>query len=190
MTRRLATILAAFVFAVAALAGSPAPVFADQDKPLSTSDRVFLRSAGEHSLAAVSLGRLAMRRSSSKEIKRIARLMVNENSTALKTLDKVAGDHEWQAPSQPSTRHQQLISYLSSVPRSRFNREFIKYVLRDYNTMAPMYRNMVANGSDSHVREFAAKYLPAVQAQAIMVQNMAGTYKLQTVDKKSATGRG
>jgi len=178
LLKNLAAALSALLFVASG-------AFADGDKPLSERDRLFLRAAAEHAYTAIAVADLTNRKSSNRDARKIAKVIADDNRTALKSLKKLAADHNWTMPTGANAQQRRMIRSLGQTSGAAYTRMATRQYLRGYNELAPKYREMVEKGSDSHAREFAAKYLPAVQSHAQLVQNMAGKYRIPTTEAKA-----
>lgn len=173
------------VGALCALLLATSAAVADGDKSLTERDRQFLQMAAEHAYTAIAVADMTRWKSKNRDARKIATMVANDNRTALKTLKKLAADHDWPMPTRANDDQQRLVKNLGQMSGTAYTRTVTKEYLRAYNQLAPVYRNMVEQGGDSHAREFAAKYLPAVQSHAQLIQNLAGQYRMPTTEAKT-----
>lgn len=93
---------------------------------ISAGDRDFVEDMAIGGMAEVELGRMAMERGASAEVKQFGDMMVKDHSTAGDELKQVAMQHSIPMPAGLDQKHQDLKTTLSNLRGAEFDREYMK----------------------------------------------------------------
>jgi putative membrane protein len=85
--------------------------------------REFVQKAAIGNMAEVQLGKLALQKAQSAEVKKFAQMMVDEHTKALSELRQAAGDVD--VPEQVDETHRDLHDRLSRLQGREFDREYM-----------------------------------------------------------------
>lgn len=177
-------VVATALFAVSAQAQNP-----DQNqrstlgnnKPqekLSAADKMFLRNTAHGNAFEVQSGKLALRKSKDEKVRMIADMLVKEHGQAQSELMQVGKAHDVKLPSAPNPTQKALIRKLSRMNGMAFDKAFMKaQVDAHYLTIADFKKGMT-NGTDSHVRDFAAKYQPGIENHTNHITSTAARFNV------------
>jgi putative membrane protein len=92
---------------------------------ISAGDREFVENMMIGGMAEVELGRMAMERASSAEVKQFGDMMVKDHSKAGDELEQVAVLHSIPMPTALDQKHQDLKTKLSNLKGVEFDREYM-----------------------------------------------------------------
>lgn len=158
--------------ALAALAAllSGIQVFAQHNTRLSASDRQFVNHAAEGGLAEVELGQLALRKSSSQQVKSFAQRMVTDHSSANDKLLACAQRLNMTLPNRVSAEDMALKTKLQGLSGSRFDRAYMDAMVKDHQQDIAQFQREASQGQNPQVKQFADKTLPTLQEHLRMAE--------------------
>ncbi len=138
-------------------------------------DADFAMMAAMGGMAEIEWGKLAMEKSTNKNIQKYAKKMVKDHTKAGKNLMKVASKKNMTLPTTMSAEQMQVMNSLQAASGAEFDRMYVQMSGVDaHQKMAALFQNQVSNGTDAELKEFAAKTLPTVQMHLQMAQDMSG----------------
>lgn len=203
---------------------------------LSNSDRRFIMEAAHSSMAEVDLGKLAVERAMSPEVKKFGQHMIDDHSRANSELMQLAsskgvdlsmmashasgssasgsgassgatgsginphsGERTGEGADKGSVvqtggsgtntssasrskggddakwsqRHHALVKKLSALSGAEFDREYMRQMVKDHSDTVELFQREASRGSDSEVKAWAAKTLPAIQEHLRMAREVS-----------------
>jgi putative membrane protein len=176
---------------VLGLAGSPA--FAQQPTTAEKADRImaggqatestFVSKAGHASMAEVELGKMALEKAASEEVKKFAQRMVDDHSKANDELKTLAQNRNFTLPDAPDPHVKAIKDRLSNLSGPSFDRAYMQTMIVDHRKAVSDFRLASKSAKDADVRGWAAKTLPTLEDHLKMAQTIqtavgtAGTKK-------------
>lgn len=152
---------------------------------LSSTDRKFMMEAAAGGMAEVEMGRLALEKASSEDVKKYAQQMIDDHTKANEELMQLASAKGVQLPSGPDARHMALMEKMRGMSGADFDRMYIKEAgVKDHSKMEKLFMKESTGGRDADARSFAAKTLPAVQMHLRMARDMSGNMMGGTMKQK------
>jgi putative membrane protein len=130
----------------------------------TSGDSAFAMKAAQANLAEVELGKLALQKSTSDDVKKFAQQMVDDHSKALDELNDVAGKKNITLPSALDAEHKKLSDRLSKLSGAAFDRQYMPAMVDGHRNVAAEVRKESQSGSDPDLKAWAAKTLPTVEA--------------------------
>jgi len=140
---------------------------------LSASDKKFVRDAAEGGLAEVELGRMAIEKASSDQVKKFGQRMVDDHSKANDELKQVASSEGMQLPERLSAKDQMTKDRLSKLSGEQFDKAYMKDMVKDHTQDVADFQKESTSGSNPEVKDFAAKTLPTLQSHLQEAQQIA-----------------
>ncbi len=135
---------------------------ADSSK-LSDQDRKFMDTAAQGGMAEVQLGKLAMQKGQSQDVKSFGRRMVDDHTKANQELEQIAQRKGVTLPSSPSRDDQREIDRLSRLSGSEFDRAYLDAMVKDHDTDVAEFKRAAEQSEDADVKRFATKTLPVLE---------------------------
>lgn len=158
MTRVLRLVLGGTVIALAT-----ASMAADPEHPTEATDaNAFLVKAASGGIAEVELGRLALQRGSSPDVKAFGERMVNDHTQANRELDALAARKGVAVPKNLDREHTALRDRLSKLSGRDFDQAYMKEMTADHEQDVAEFRRASEGSKDPDVRAFAAQKLPTL----------------------------
>jgi putative membrane protein len=130
---------------------------------VSTSDRKFVRAAAQGGMAEVELGKLAVEKGSSDEVKKFGQRMVDDHSKAGDQLKQIASEKGITVPQQLSAKDRALKDRLSKLSGEDFDKAYMSDMVKDHTQDVADFQRESSSGADSDIKDFAAKTLPTIQ---------------------------
>ncbi len=107
---------------------------------------------------------LALHKTSSPEIKSFAHRLANEHGTTGSTLRQVtARRSDLALPERPDNRHLDLLRELAGKQGQDFDRAYVQAQQAAHGEAAALLADYAQHGTDTELKAFAAKALPAIQ---------------------------
>jgi putative membrane protein len=101
------------------------PTIGTTGDTVSAGDKDFVEDVSIANLAEVELGRMAIERAASAEVKQFADMMVKDHTKAGDELKQVAAQHSIPAAAALDQKHQDLKTKLSTLKGAEFDREYM-----------------------------------------------------------------
>jgi len=133
----------------------------------------FVDQAARGGMAEVALGRLAMQRTRSREVRRFAQDMVNGHRMANHELMRLANQRGFSVPNRMDMAHTETLRWLSSLSGDRFDRAYMKEMVRDHDRTVAMFERYAQDGTDRELRAFAIRTLPTLRDHQQMAHSVA-----------------
>lgn len=153
---------------------------------LSSVDKNFLKNVAHGNSFEVRSGKLALQKSQDEKVRMIATMLVKEHGQAQADLMKVGMAHDMKLPSAPNPVQKALIRRMSRLNGDAFNRAFMKAQVDSHYATIATFKKELTNGTDSHVRDFAAKYQPGIENHTNHITSTASRFGV----KVAAPGEG
>ena len=123
----------------------------------------------------VQLAQLAQQKASSPEVKEFAKQIEQDHSTANEELKALAQRKNINLPTELDQKHQAQIAKFNNLSEEKFDKEYMKAMVGDHKKDVKKFQKQADRGMDSHVKEFAAKTLPHLQAHLQKAEELKGT---------------
>ena len=130
----------------------------------AASDSAFAIKAAQANMAEVELGKLALQKAMSDDVKKFAQMMVDDHTKALDDLKSSAGTHNIAWPTTLDADHKKLSDRLSKLNGAAFDREYMQAMVDGHKKVAADLRKESQSGTDADLKAWAGKTLPTVEA--------------------------
>lgn len=144
-------------------------------KAASAADKAFVDEAASGGLMEVELGRLAMERASSAEVKQFGQRMVNDHSAANDKLKQAASSSGIDVPAAMDAKHKATTTHLQSLKGAEFDRAYMQHMVSDHQKDVAAFEKQSKSASAASIRTFAAETLPTLQEHLREAQRVAKT---------------
>ncbi|MEH2182318.1 DUF4142 domain-containing protein [Nostoc sp.] len=155
----------------ATVSPTASPTTSGQNTP-SSSDKQFMTEAAQGGLAEVQLGKLALKRGTSKAVKQFAQRMVKDHTPVNNQLKQLAAKKGVTLPTSLDTTNKQVQQRLSNLSGASFDREYLNQMLEDHQNDVSAFQTEAQGGQDPDVKAFAAKTLPTLQQHLKQVSSL------------------
>jgi putative membrane protein len=137
-------------------------------------DSAFMMKAGGDGLAEVELGRLAIDRASSSDVKSFAQMMVDDHSKANGELTGLAAQKSVTLPSEPPPPAKAAKDHLSSLSGAAFDKAYMDHMVKDHEKAVALFSKEASGGKDPDTKSWAEKTLPTLQQHLAKAREVAG----------------
>lgn len=141
-------------------------------KMLKSRDIAFAMNAAQECLAEVELGKLAMGKGSSPEVKAFAQKMVDEDTKVNGQLTAIARKEEMTFPGTLKPEDQQLYNKLQRMSGIAFDRAYMKAMATHHKKDVKEFQKAAKKGKVPQVRAFASETLPVLESQLEMAKSI------------------
>jgi len=135
-------------------------------------DRDFVMDAARGGLAEVELGKLAVAKSMSPDVKQFGQRMIDDHSRANDKLREVAMSKGVTLPSDMDRKTRDQYHKLDQLSGERFDRAYVDMMVKDHQKDVSDFDHEAKRGNDPDVQRFASTTLPTLQEHLTMVQGL------------------
>ena len=156
--------------AVVACAGllllAPSTAFAATS--VNDQDQTFMTKNAQTDLAEITIGKIALQRSTSAQTKDVATKTMADHEAALAKLQGVAGGVGFTLPSAPNADQQSDAAKLSSVAADQFDVTYAQVQVVGHNLSISDTNAELSSGENTALLSYATGYLPVAQMHLAM----------------------
>jgi putative membrane protein len=169
---------------------------ADQKSPkasassLNSDDQQFIQRAAHGNLAEVQLGKLAVQKSLSNDVKRFGQQMVDDHGKAMDHLKELAAKKALRLPSTPDASMSATAKRLSKLSGDQFDNAYMAQMLKDHKQDVDDFRKENKTTQDREIRGFVTETLPILEDHLKKAETIAPDLKAQrTAMQKPSPGK-
>ncbi len=137
-------------------------------------DRDFVMDAARGGLAEVELGKLAVAKGTSPDVKQFGQRMVDDHSRANDKLREVALSKGVTLPADMDRKSRDEYRKLDQLSGERFDRAYVDMMVKDHKKDVADFDHEVKRGNDPDVQRFASMTLPTLEEHLTMVKGLQG----------------
>ncbi len=141
---------------------------------LAPRDREFVMDAARGGMAEVELGKLAVAKASSPDVRNFGQRMVDDHSRANDELRRMASTKGIVLPSGLDRKTRGEIKRLDQLSGERFDRAYTEMMVKDHVKDVGDFDREAKRASDPAVRQFASTTLPTLQEHLSMAKDLQG----------------
>jgi putative membrane protein len=130
----------------------------------AAGDQAFVSKIAGVGMGEVELGRLAVDKAASREVKAFGQRMIDEHTKAGNELKAIAQRKNLAWPAGPAADLTALKDRLAKMSGAAFDRAYIDAMVNGHREVAEVMRKESQSGSDPEVKAWATKALSTVQA--------------------------
>ncbi len=149
------------------------------DNVVTSGDLAFMNDAAPGGMAEVELGRLALERAASAEVKEFAREMVKDHSEAGEKLQKLAEQKQVTLPPGILPQAQQTKEKLAKLSGAEFDRAYVKAMVEVHEKDVAAFEAVAKNGTDADAKAFASATVPTLKHHLQMIRAIAKGMNVQ-----------
>lgn len=168
------------ITAVAGLAGCHETKGMNKGNVQADDDSAFMREAAEGNLAEVEMGRIALQRAVSTDVKVFGQLMIDDHSIANAQLMQLADAKNIALPSQPNLNQRMMADRLQGRTGADFDQAYMCAMIDDHQKDIKAYENEVNKGTDPDVVAYACNTLPTLREHLALAQQVAASVGVMT----------
>lgn len=143
----------------------------------SAKTREFVQKASAGNQFEIESSQLALKRATQPEVKGFAEMMVADHAKAGDDLEEtIAAAKINLTPSKKlDKKHQKMLDTLKSSSAANFDNAYIKTQTDVHDEAIDLFREYIASGDNSDIREFATDTLPTLEKHQETIHNLKMT---------------
>jgi putative membrane protein len=146
--------------------------FAGQ-RPQASPDQAFVKKAAVGGLAEGQLGKLAVERAASPDVKQFGQRMVEDHDQANRELMAVVEPKGIAVPTALDRKHRRAADRLAQWHGTAFDRAYIQHMVKDHEANVRLFRTQAQQGNNPELKHFAANTLPTLEAHLNRARSLA-----------------
>jgi putative membrane protein len=135
----------------------------DRTPIVSPAAQDFLMKAAEGDLSEIEMARIALQKSSNKDVRDYANMMQSDHTRALEDLTDLMKDKNVSQPGRVPPDVQKDIDIMNGLSGPEFDREFINRMVEDHKKTIEMFQERAAVVQDRDVKKYAEDLLPKLE---------------------------
>ena len=159
-------LLLGFAFTASASPSETAP---------GATDTAFMKHAAADGMAEVRMGQMALEKSASADVKKLAQRIVTDHTSANAKLKTIAQAQGVSLPASPGAEAQQKAATLDALDGQAFDQAWAAAMVKDHQKAVEMFSAETRNSGDSPVQNFASDTLPTLKAHLELAQRLQGS---------------
>jgi putative membrane protein len=133
------------------------------DVALATADQKFVKEAAEGGMAEVELGRLAVEKAASPDVKAFGKRMVDDHSRVNDQLKQLASLKGVDVPQAINPKQRATKERLEKLSGQQFDQAYMAEMLLDHEKDVAEFTQTSQSAKDSDLKQFAFQALPTLQ---------------------------
>ena len=138
------------------------------------SDQHFISEAAKGNRAEVELGKMMASKSKDMDVKKFAKMMVDDHSKALNELQQLAQSKNITLPDGVPDDAKDLQDKLSSESGNQLDKDYMDGMVQDHQKDIKDFQDASQNSQDSDVKQWASKMLPKLQQHLQKAEKVDG----------------
>jgi putative membrane protein len=137
-----------------------------------SGEQQFVTQAAIGGMAEVEMGKLAVDKASSPDVKKFAAQMISDHTKADEELEKLATGKSLKVPTALDTEHKRKLERLSKKTGADFDKSYIQDQVSGHKKMQQLLAAEATNGKDADLKMFAERTLPTVKQHYQMAKQI------------------
>lgn len=144
-----------------------------------TTPVTFVNTAAQDGMMEVELGKLALSKSSSDDVKQFARKMVQDHGQADAQLAGLANSKGMTVPTKLDAKHEATLKTLSSKSGTAFDSAYADHMAKGHAEAVALFE-AASQSSDADLAAFAKQTLPTLQQHEQLANNLKASVRTRT----------
>lgn len=138
----------------------------------SAHDVTWMKSNAQTDLAEITVGKLALAKSHSADLRMVARVTMKNHETALAKLEVLAKKDSVKLPTEPNASQRKAAAELKSLSGHKFNLTWDNVQISGHQLSIAQTKAEIAKGKNPAVVSFAKYYLPIAKMHLAMAEKL------------------
>ena len=139
------------------------------------TDKNFVRSAGADSLAEIELGKLALAKSASPDVKALAQKMIDDHTQLNASLKPFNDTYDISVPKKLTKPDQAEYNKLNGLSGADFDKEYLAYMLQAHQKDAQAFGNEASVTPNPALATAARNGQSVISGHLAMIQKLSAT---------------
>lgn len=144
---------------------------------LSDQDKKFAEVAAKGGMMEVMAGQLAATNASNEKVKALGEMMVKDHTKANDELKNWAAKVGHQLPTSLDAEKQKVYDDLKAKKGADFDRKYTDLMVTDHKKTIADFKKQASDGSESSLKSFAEKTIPALEHHLMESENAKAAVK-------------
>jgi putative membrane protein len=144
---------------------------------VNDQDKKFADAAAKGGMMEVMAGELAVKNAANPTVKALGEMMVKDHSKANDELKQWASANTYTLPTNLDASQQKKYDELKAKKGAEFDRMYTSQMVIDHNKTIADFKKEVAEGSETSLKAFAGKTLPALEHHLMESEKAKNTVK-------------
>jgi putative membrane protein len=137
----------------------------------SKYDKKFMTTVAQGSMAEVKLGKLALEKATSPDVKQVAQTIVDDHTKANASLMEVAQSERVALPKEIDRTHQEAYAHLEKLSGAAFDKAYIAGQVKDHHMTVALFKKHEAT-KNGPLKDFITEYLPKIEEHTKMLDDV------------------
>jgi putative membrane protein len=151
-------------------AADTAVMSSDSASDTQNEDTEFMTEAASGGMMEVELGQLASNKAMSADVKKFAKMMVDDHTKANNELKSLAAQKGITLPAMIMEKHQKMVNDLTAKTGKDFDKEYMNRMVDDHKEDIDAFEKAAEKGNDADLKAFAAKTIPTLKQHLEMAE--------------------
>ncbi len=138
----------------------------------NAADSMFMTHAAADGMAEITMGQMALEKSSNTEVKQLAQRIVDDHTDANAKLRSLAQAKQVTLPTGPTDEARQSADAMASMDPTKFDQAWTAAMVKDHQKAVALFAREVKQTRDPEVRTFAEATLPTLKAHLELAQQL------------------
>jgi putative membrane protein len=144
-----------------------------------TPDARFVMFAVMGSTAEIEMGRLAVQKGASEDVRQFGQRMIDDHTRANEELTRLASTKGVVPPATLDAKHQAAMRKMAALSGEKFDREYARMMVGDHKKTVSEFQKEADRGADPDLKAFAAAQLPGLREHLRMAQRLSDKIALR-----------
>ena len=168
--------------------GAMTPAAAQTQQEMNAAmDHLFRLKAAQGNGAEVLTGQLAVRKSTDREVRELAEMLVREHRMANTELFNLIRSKGMTPPREIGASHTAVYNQLNQLTGRDFDRIFMAGQVEMHEATITLFQQQIANGKDPETLAYARKYLPSILNHTAEIYALARKVGAPGIELRPAT---
>jgi putative membrane protein len=149
----------------------------DKSAMTDTGDRKFVEKAAAGGMAEVRMGKLAMERATTPEVKAFGKRMVDDHSKANDELKALASKKNLAVPTDITSEDKATYERLAKMSGKDFDKAYIDAMVKDHDEDVQEFKKQSQAGADPDLKAWAGKTLQVLEQHDHLAHQDKSTLK-------------
>jgi putative membrane protein len=143
----------------------------------ASDDNDFMKEAAVGGMAEVEMGKLAVTKAASPDVKKFGQMMVDDHTKANNDLKALATKKGVTVPTDLDSSHKANMDDLREQVGADFDKAYVEEMVDDHEEDVAKFEDEAKNASDPDIRAFAQKTLPVLQKHLDAIKSIQAKMK-------------
>jgi putative membrane protein len=140
--------------------------------PLGSTDSLFAVKASQGNIAEIQAGQVSLTNAQNDSVKMFGQMMIDDHTTAQKSLDSIANVLKFPIPKEPDSAHKALKNMLMNLHGHEFDSAYVNAQVADHQATLALLSNEMNSGTNAMLKSYATKNYPIVQMHLMMADSL------------------